>query len=253
MKTMLRFVLTAAVAIGTAADSQAMRWYSPNAGKWLSRDPIGEKGGLNLYGFVANNPISVVDKLGLQGYQLVSLPPTGLWLVTLEDVTFDSDGSTFTLKGFRSRYIPSDGKQGRPDCPCKKQSIFIAQVVNGPLYPVMFDVAPSPQAGWLPPHKPDDPIPGYYFKRDYYLTLTDAPHYGDFKGKEGTWEFEDCAICRTHADANSTLDQVLGCVKFTFHRTGETTAEISTRSIRDAEAPGTLWRKAVDNWKSSGK
>jgi uncharacterized protein RhaS with RHS repeats len=34
-------------------------------GKWLSRDPIGENGGLNLYGYVGNNPISAIDPLGL--------------------------------------------------------------------------------------------------------------------------------------------------------------------------------------------
>lgn len=33
-------------------------------GKWLSRDPIEETGGLNLYGFVENNPVSLIDPLG---------------------------------------------------------------------------------------------------------------------------------------------------------------------------------------------
>ena len=32
---------------------------------WLSRDPIGEQGGLNLYGFVGNNPVNKRDLLGL--------------------------------------------------------------------------------------------------------------------------------------------------------------------------------------------
>jgi len=41
------------------------RPYDPNLQRWLSRDPIGEAGGINLYGFVGNNPISRVDPLGL--------------------------------------------------------------------------------------------------------------------------------------------------------------------------------------------
>jgi uncharacterized protein RhaS with RHS repeats len=34
-------------------------------GNWPNRDPIGERGGLNLYGFTHNNPISKIDRLGL--------------------------------------------------------------------------------------------------------------------------------------------------------------------------------------------
>lgn len=41
------------------------RFYNASTGRWLSRDPIAEKGGRNLYGFVANNPISSYDPLGL--------------------------------------------------------------------------------------------------------------------------------------------------------------------------------------------
>ena len=33
-------------------------------GKWPNRDPIGEAGGINLYGFVGNDPIDRVDPLG---------------------------------------------------------------------------------------------------------------------------------------------------------------------------------------------
>jgi len=40
------------------------RIYSPSTGRWLSRDPIGELGCLNLYGFVGNNPISRFDTDG---------------------------------------------------------------------------------------------------------------------------------------------------------------------------------------------
>ncbi len=41
------------------------RYYDPTTGRWLSRDPIGERGGENLYGFVGNDAISYVDILGL--------------------------------------------------------------------------------------------------------------------------------------------------------------------------------------------
>jgi len=43
------------------------RYYSPATGKWPNRDPIGEAGGINLYGFVGNNPIGRFDVLGLYG------------------------------------------------------------------------------------------------------------------------------------------------------------------------------------------
>ncbi len=42
------------------------RYYDPVTGRWLSRDPIGERGGLNLYGFVGNNGVTRWDYLGLR-------------------------------------------------------------------------------------------------------------------------------------------------------------------------------------------
>jgi RHS repeat-associated protein len=42
------------------------RAYNPELGMWLSRDPIAENGGLNLYAYVGNNPIMDWDPLGLE-------------------------------------------------------------------------------------------------------------------------------------------------------------------------------------------
>jgi RHS repeat-associated protein len=43
------------------------RYYSPELGRWVSRDPIGERGGRNLYCFVKNSPVFSIDLLGMHG------------------------------------------------------------------------------------------------------------------------------------------------------------------------------------------
>jgi RHS repeat-associated protein len=48
------------------------RWYDPNLQRWINRDPIGEAGGVNLYQFARNNPLSFVDRDGLD-----------VWVVTI--------------------------------------------------------------------------------------------------------------------------------------------------------------------------
>jgi len=42
------------------------RYYMPEMGRLVSRDPIEEQGGLNLYGFVGNDGVGAVDRLGLE-------------------------------------------------------------------------------------------------------------------------------------------------------------------------------------------
>jgi RHS repeat-associated protein len=40
------------------------RYYTASTGRWLSRDPLGEKAAFNLYGFVNGNPLSRIDTDG---------------------------------------------------------------------------------------------------------------------------------------------------------------------------------------------
>ena len=42
------------------------RYYDPLAGRWINRDPLGLKGGMNLYGYCLNNPSTIIDPFGLE-------------------------------------------------------------------------------------------------------------------------------------------------------------------------------------------
>ncbi|OQA81242.1 MAG: putative deoxyribonuclease RhsC [Lentisphaerae bacterium ADurb.Bin242] len=48
------------------------RYYSPQLGRWIKKDSIGEEGGGNLFIFVDNSPLDLFDKLGL-------FPGIGRW------------------------------------------------------------------------------------------------------------------------------------------------------------------------------
>jgi hypothetical protein len=52
------------------------RYYKPELGRWINRDPIEEQGGLNLYGFVGNRATTLGDFLGLSWF-FMPLPDWG--------------------------------------------------------------------------------------------------------------------------------------------------------------------------------
>jgi len=65
--------------------------------EWLSRDPIAEEGGINLYGYVANSPTNLSDPLGLSPVLLAN----GQWA--------DDDMNNPQQKCFLLRYWNIEG------------------------------------------------------------------------------------------------------------------------------------------------
>jgi hypothetical protein len=61
--TLIRLILTT---IPLLFPISAECFYNPATGRWISRDPIEERGGKNLYGFVGESPVVFHDPTGLK-------------------------------------------------------------------------------------------------------------------------------------------------------------------------------------------
>ncbi len=52
------------------------RYYNPQTGRYITPDPIGLEGGINLFVYVANNPVNFVDPIGLSNHTpIIRKPP----------------------------------------------------------------------------------------------------------------------------------------------------------------------------------
>ena len=74
------------------------RYYSPTTGRWLSRDPIEEQGGSNLYAYVSNRSVHRFDPFGLFDPRTGSIYDLELeWLAgTLPGTVSFGDGDLMT-------------------------------------------------------------------------------------------------------------------------------------------------------------
>jgi RHS repeat-associated protein len=71
------------------------RDYDPQTGRWTARDPIGLSGGLNVYGYVQNNPIGSNDRYGLEtkGFSLNVSAGAGAGITVGVNAIVDSSGN----------------------------------------------------------------------------------------------------------------------------------------------------------------
>jgi RHS repeat-associated protein len=82
------------------------RAYRPSHGRWTRPDPIGEAGGVNLYGYVGGNPVNALDPLGLET-QVIVVREYGIGAHAA--VRVDNGGSP-VLYDPAGSYIPNSGE-----------------------------------------------------------------------------------------------------------------------------------------------
>jgi len=91
----------------------------PVTGRWPTRDPIGERGGVNLYGFVGNGGVNAWDYLGLMSRESYDKFRVGITLdsqVIEEDPSVVSDYRKITLKySVRMPFVNPLGKLSGAD------------------------------------------------------------------------------------------------------------------------------------------
>jgi len=63
------------------------RYYKPTLGRYYQADPIRLRGGINLYTYVKNNPLTVYDISGLKPLECVTCPG-GYWSAVMGPPTF---------------------------------------------------------------------------------------------------------------------------------------------------------------------
>jgi RHS repeat-associated protein len=218
------------------------RFYDPVMMRFLNRDPIGEDGGLNLYGFVGNDPVNRWDYLGMVEGKYVLRDVPGIELNPIQAALAYAPDQ---LDGFEIEYIPEE------TCKCKKDTIRLVQALKiGWLGDPAIDTFPevykkhASTPGGIP-------LPGYTDSggragNHGSLSYIDAPFdaVGDVFGGTAFY-FETCALCSDETN--------LGCVTFSFNGKHRKISPSSGSEIKAAK-PTRLWKGAEKRWqKAAGK
>lgn len=201
------------------------RFYNASTGRWISRDPSQEMGGLNLYNFVLNEPISILDYLGL-----------GSWKVENAEIDLEAPDVSVKAKdpsGFQVTYVPDPGE-------CKDGRIVVYQIVSTSGF---FGTPPHVDCSYPTPGIAGCNLPGTgrLLRGDTFTSYKDSP--GD-RNRDGildpsTFRFTSVATCR-----NKCKEKVLGTYYFEFDN--------KSRKLKLGGINQDHFKDGIADWKANG-
>lgn len=93
------------------------RYYATKTGRWLSRDPIEESGGYNLYWFVNNSPLDQFDPLGLRVSGTECAAFANAWVTAVAQIYTSTNYFTYAHGShFIHSVVESVSPIGTPNC-----------------------------------------------------------------------------------------------------------------------------------------
>jgi RHS repeat-associated protein len=140
------------------------RYLDPRTGRWISRDPIGEAGGVNLYGFAGNDGLNGVDVLGLK---VSPYAPQFSKLDHEDSENYDKRSGNLGLTPFRDlcgrRWVRSDAdgylfrlSDEKPVDLCKCTDAWAVSISNAKIRSLPASEPSAPGPSTAPEGSPDD-------------------------------------------------------------------------------------------------